>query len=236
MPDEYTPTPGSYMDRVEKAGGFEAYKAQKEAADAINKIPAEKWKVIRKSVGVLEKIADAGGMTEVLSSISSGLTEQFKLQINALIAPLKNELYASMFALMEALGINTLLQDITNLLTSIVNESFGFWEALITGDLDKYLQDYAEKNRFVIDKIVEIKSDMYDIAVGNKWIQMAMEAKWGLDFDALSAAGTAGGTLSGTFDDIDYDLINKSLGINGYPDTSGDRLVSGTTRKHKVTR
>ena len=87
------PIPGSYRERVDKAGGIEAYKLQQAKAfmEEASKIKPEQWKGIN---SVLDKVKgfidiDAGS---IFSDVKDGIVDTLILKKDELFAPIRNEI------------------------------------------------------------------------------------------------------------------------------------------------
>lgn len=140
MGENFTPTPGSYMARVEKAGGIEAYKLEqaKKFVEAAAKIKPKQWKAMTETIGVLGKFLDSG-VSGALSDIGQDFKDTLSLQLEAALAPLSNQIDQ---ALSEALApIMPEIVIFTNEIAEWFSISIGSWKAIITGEWDDVLQD-----------------------------------------------------------------------------------------------
>ena len=220
----FTPTPGSYMDRVEKAGGIEAYdekkrKAQEELFEQMNAIPEQKWKKMLDSVISLETIVDKGGFD---SSLISGWTEEigdtFKTELEYALAPLKNELMAAINTALEPLM--PLIQDVTIGIAETIKLGFAAWEAIIFGKWDEFFDKFSTLTKDW-KWLRQIKTDTeYMKSILQAGYDEAKVKEWtGMSYAELAEQATEGGVYSGQFDLSPEDLeklMNMNLDLGDF--------------------
>ena len=144
MGENFTPTPGSYMDRVDKAGGIEAYKIEqaKKFMEVAVKIKPKQWIAMTETIGVLGDFLDSG-VSGAISDIGQDFQTTLSLQVEAALAPLQNQINQ---ALSEALApIMPEIVIFTNEIAEWFSISIGSWKAIITGDWEAVLQDITNK-------------------------------------------------------------------------------------------
>jgi len=221
MPDGIIPP---FMEDVAKAGGWEEHarmKEQKELLEAMEKIPVEKFRDMKDMLGKVESLFNVAGGSDL--GILSGLTESIKdtitTEINAAIAPLKNELIA---------GINTALAPIMpyievaiNALATAIGLGFSAWTALFTGKW----ADFEKRLEAIFPGITEWREDFrvsqtnlfWGGGLGTAIIDANLAAAGLPSVAELNDAGIAGGVYSGTFDGLDYDAITAMLAALDLP-------------------
>jgi hypothetical protein len=136
MSPEFEPTPGSYMDRVDKAGGWEKYQASKEAEETmktIASIPKEQWAMINQNVKLMRDFIHV----DVQDFLTDRLTETITLKFQEALAPLKNEWNDLINTLLEPLM--PFLEQIVDILVPIVQ-----W---IADGLQRILDDMFDEPR-----------------------------------------------------------------------------------------
>ena len=90
----FTPTPGSFMGRVDQAGGIDAYEEQKaKALEAMAKIKPEQWKGINANLSLLKDFIDLDA-PGIFRQMKFSITETVSLKMQELFSPLKNEINA----------------------------------------------------------------------------------------------------------------------------------------------
>lgn len=96
-----------WMEKVAEAGGWAEHaklKAQKEFTESLQKIKKEQWEGINENLTILTGFIDKSA-SGALSAFKDTLLSSIKLSFGAVLAPLKNEIYAMINdTLMEALG------------------------------------------------------------------------------------------------------------------------------------
>ena len=144
MPDDYTPTPGSFMARVDKAGGIEAYKLEqaKKFVEAAAKIKPKQWIAMTETIGVLGDFLDSG-VSGAISDIGQDFQTTLSLQVEAALAPLQNQINQ---ALSEALApIMPEIVIFTNEIAEWFSIAIGSWKAIITGEWEEVFADISKK-------------------------------------------------------------------------------------------
>jgi len=109
---EFTPTPGSYMDRVDKAGGIEKYEEAKKFLEEIEKVKPENWKRLTETLKTVKGFLDLD--TGVFNVMKEEITSSVELKTEELLSPLKNEINEAM--------IDTILNPIIEWLTPAIND------------------------------------------------------------------------------------------------------------------
>ena len=199
----------SRLEKVADAGGFEErskQKSQEEMLEKMNNIPEQKWNKMLDSIISLETIVDKGGFdSSLISDWTDDIKDAFKTEINSALAPLKNEL---MSVINEILGpILPLIKDALAEITTMTTRGIGFLEALFTGKLDEFMRGLQlEMQDEVQQWQVQRTEAFWSSPAGKYWFKQ----KYGMDLDALSAKGTAGGVHSGQFD-LDPETLAKLL-------------------------
>ena len=116
---EYTPTPDSYMGRVDKAGGIEAYKLEqaKEFMKEASKIKPNQWKGINEVLTNIKGFIDVDANT-LFGDVKNSIVESITLKTSELLSPLKNELNESINTLLEP--FLPFIEDMLNLIVPVV--------------------------------------------------------------------------------------------------------------------
>ena len=214
MPEGIIPP---WMEDVEKAGGWEEHarmKEQKELLEAMEKIPVEKFRDMKDMLGKVESLFNVAGGSDL--SLLSGLTDSIKdtiqTEFDAITAELKNEITS---------GINTALAPILpaievaiNALATAIGLGFSAWTALFTGKW----ADFEKRLESLFPGITQWRDDIR-VEISEALVQFGLlldPAAYLLHQEA-SAAGTAGGVYSGTFDGMDYDTITAMLAALDLP-------------------
>jgi len=199
MPEGIIPP---WMEDVANAGSFEEHakmKEQKELLEAMEKIPVEKFRDMKDMLGKVESLFNVAGGSDlgILSGLTDSIKDTLKTELDAALAPLKNELIA---------GINTALAPIMpyievaiNGLATLIGRGIGGIEALLTGKFEEYMKNLK----------LEMQDEVNAFQVG--WSEFLVN--FGLQFDPattllyqdLEASAAAGGTYSGFFG---YDTLN----------------------------
>ena len=188
--------------------------ASEKALKKIAKIPEQKWTKMLASITSLEMIVDKGGFdASLISGWTDDIKDTFKTEVEAALAPLKNELMAMVN---EALApFLPLIKDALTSITTLTSRGVGFLEALFTGKLDEFMRDLKLEMQDEVDAWqVQRTEAFWSSPAGKAWFKH----RYGLDLDALSASGTAGGVYSGQFDatfapeDIERILARLNLG------------------------
>jgi len=214
MPEGIIPP---WMEDVANAGSFEEHarmKEQKELLEAMEKIPVEKFRDMKDMLGKVESLFNVAGGSDL--SLLSGLTDSIKdtiqTEFDAITAELKNEITS---------GINTALAPILpaievaiNALATAIGLGFSAWTALFTGKW----ADFEKRLESLFPGITQWRDDIR-VEISEALVQFGLlldPAAYLLHQEA-SAAGTAGGVYSGTFDGMDYDTITAMLAALDLP-------------------
>lgn len=146
LPEEkgFTPTPGSFMGRVEKAGGIEAYEEAKKFMEEVSKVKPEQWTKLTETFKVIKGFLDVE--TSVFKDMQDEIISSLKLKTEELLSPLKNEFNALINTLLEP--ILPFLQDMVNLIVPIIQ-----WLAdRIQDVIDFFGIDHAVGMRYGIEQ------------------------------------------------------------------------------------
>ena len=205
------------LEEVADAGGWEKaakIREQKELLEAMEKIPPEKFRNMKDMLGKVESLFNVAGGSDL--SLLSGLTDSIKdtiqTEFDAITAELKNEITS---------GINTALAPILpaievaiNALATAIGLGFSAWTALFTGKW----ADFEKRLESLFPGITQWRDDIR-VEISEALVQFGLlldPAAYLLHQEA-SAAGTAGGVYSGTFDGMDYDTITAMLAALDLP-------------------
>lgn len=209
-----TPLPVN-LEKVAEAGGWEErakQKAQEELIEKMSKIPSEKWKNMLDTVISVENIVDKGGLDlSLIDGWTDELKDTFKTELEYALAPLKNELMGLINEILAP--FLPLIQDALTSITTMTSRGVGFLEALFTGKLEQFMRDLQlEMQDEVQAWQVQRSEAFWSSPAGKAWFKH----RYGIDMDALSAQGTAGGVYSGqfagmTFSDADIARIEEIL-------------------------
>ena len=207
------------LEKVAEAGGWEERAKQKAAQktlEQIDEIPEQKWTKLLDSLISLESIVDKGGFdSSLISGWTDDIKDTFKTEIESALAPLKNELMGMINDVLAP--FLPLIQDALTGVTTMTSRGIGFLEALFTGKLDEFMRDLKLEMQDEVDAWqVQRTEAFWSSDFGKRWFKH----KYGMDLDALSAKGTAGGVYSGQFD-IDPETLEKMLANIDFGDFTG---------------
>ena len=185
-------------------------KETQKSIEALSKIEKDEWKFMAATATTLNNFVSLGGIEELFSTLKNSINETIKLQIDALLSPLQNELDQGISDLLAP--IMPFLTDAINDLSDVINIGFGAIDALLKGDLDQFLIDLKLERQDEVDAFQKaISEDFW----GGEFGRMVIEIKYGIDLLALEESAKAGGVYSGQFDDLDFDAINDMLNRAG---------------------
>ena len=188
MGENFTPTPGSFMDRVDKAGGIEAYKLEqaKKFVEEASKIKPKQWKAMTETIGAFADFIDSG-VSGGISDITQDLKDTLSLTIEDALSPLANEVEQ---ALAEALApIMPEIQAFTSEMGQWFAISIGSWKSIITGDWDAVLQDISDK---MPDWFKQFKNDFNKFLYESSQERISDFEQWRQDMDAFFGNVVAG--------------------------------------------
>ena len=92
MPDEFNPIPGSYMDRVDKAGGIESYQLEqaKKFMESISEVEPEQWKRLTETLSKVKAFIDVD--SSVFGTMKDSIVDTIILKKDEIFAPITNEI------------------------------------------------------------------------------------------------------------------------------------------------
>jgi len=203
------------LEKVAEAGSWEErakQKALEELMDKMQKIPTEKWKNMLDTVISVENIVDKGGLDlSLIGGWKDEIKDTFRTEIEYILAPFKNEINAIINELLEP--FMPMIKEVMDEILVMIQRGAGFLEALFTGKLDEFMRNLQlEMQDEVHAWQVQRTEAFWSSPFGKAWFKH----QYGIDLDAMSALGTAGGVYSGQFD-VDMDrlaamLANMNLG------------------------
>lgn len=193
---EFTPP---WMEKVAEAGGWEEHA---KLLEKIGKIPEEKWRNLSKMVEGIERVFDKGGTDlDVISSLKDDLEETIRTELAAALSPLKNELAATINAILGP--FMPIIQETVTGIATLIQRGMGAIQALIDGRFEEWFKqqlDLAQQKGGWAAQLRQRYSEAYwSGPVGRKRINEIL-AKQGLSLEELEASALAGGIYSGQFD------------------------------------
>ena len=159
LPEEkgFTPTPDSFMGRVDKAGGIEAYEEAKKFMDEVSKVKPEQWTKLTETFKVVKGFLDVE--TDVFTTMKDEIVNSLKIKTEELLAPIKNEITEQTNKILEPLlpFINEIVNNIIvpviqwiadkiTIIINLVQADFNPWEAAWSSQAVQWLLANPGKN------------------------------------------------------------------------------------------
>ena len=101
MPDEFNPIPGSFMERVDKAGGIEAYEEAKKFMEEVAKVKPEQWSKLNETFKTIKGFIDVE--TDVFRTAKDEIVASITLKTEELLSPIRNEIDSQINKILEPL-------------------------------------------------------------------------------------------------------------------------------------
>ena len=150
--------------------------ATNKTLEILAKIKAKQWKAMGKTVEQMREFTEEAGMGDFVSD----LKETLSLQIQEVLAPLKNEINAAVVEALEPIMplIVEFMAGITNLLVGGIKS----WEAILTGNWDKFFawmsKTATDDMKVLKNNIRQFFDDMFSGAMGRD-LMKGWEGFWG---------------------------------------------------------
>ena len=175
-----------------------------ESVKALADLEENEWNIIATSTSTLADVGGYLGQLSGLGGLGQSITDQLKLQMNQILAPIYNEIYGMIGSLIEPLY--PYIEDAVNGLVEVMNLGTGAITALIEGRFDEWFDEtrlrYQESGE--IQKFQEWYSEE-----AIKW-RRSLDPEFDELLRAADEAGTAGGVYSGHFD-LDPETLKRIL-------------------------